>query len=172
MYKPLTSPKVIRNKFPGRCCECGHKVQAWEGIAILLPNDAKWKTAHMECQPKLADPFMAEDILREQEAAAAELAKEQAAAEKAAKKALLAAKLGIDFKTVLESSTKQYSWNDHSEWAHPFTGDGTDDEFREMVQTPAQSSWGQLRWSNGVCLVKVDREAKKVYLSESVSLCD
>ena len=161
---------VIQNKFAKACSVCQGRVGAFEGIAFL--NGGKWETAHYHCREDLAQPIVymlnaaLEKELKEKQE---KLSKAEKA--KAEREALLA-KLGIDFKTEIDSVYQQHAWNDYYEWSCPFTGDGTDEEFKMAVRSPAQSSYGKLRWSNGRSVVSIDRINKLIRMSESVSLCD
>src|SRR5574343_868591 len=161
---------VIQNKFAGKCRCCGKRVSAYEGIAMSFGSG--WATAHFDCEPEYAAPLVAAiNAEKKKQADAYEAQKAAQAVATAAHEALLS-KLGIDFKTAVDVKYEQHAWNDYSEWSCPFVGEGTDEEFAQAIRTPAQSSYGKLRWSNGRSLVSVDRVNKLVRMSESVSLCD
>lgn len=154
------------NKFPGKCCQCG--CRQWTGTAVCVKTSSGYRLFCEQCDPKRFSqvfPQVIQKRLKEAEAA------RQAAEEKALIEQLRT-KLGVDLNNQTQVSYRQEAWCDVSVWTVPFTGDGTDAEFRRVVQTPAQSLYGALRASNGVSLVKVDRSAKTLTLSESVSLCD
>lgn len=161
---------VIQNKFAGKCRCCGKRVGAYEGIAMTFGSG--WTTAHFECEPEFSAPLVADLRKRQEELEAKETAQAKALADAKEAWEALVSKLGIDFKTEVDSVAQQHAWNDYYEWSCPFTGDGTDEEFAKALRTPAQSSYGKLRWSNGRNLVSVDRVNKLVRMSESISLCD
>lgn len=166
----MTPKKVISNHYAKRCVCCGDRVEAHTGIAFLV--DSKWLTAHYECEPVLAEPWIKarEERLLEREA---KLQAEEAQKVKfEARMAELAAKLGVNKMSRLNPTAQQYAYNDVFEWDCPFDGDGTDEEFKEFLTRGPQNSWGQLRWSNGLHIVSIDRINKLVRMRESVSLAD
>lgn len=166
----MTPKKVISNKYSKRCVCCSELVEAHQGIAFLVDN--KWLTAHYECEPKLADPWIQDrnQRLAERQAQVKAEAEQKAAFE--ARMNELAAKLGVNKQSRLNPTAHQYAYNDVYEWDMPFDGDGTDAEFKEFLSRGPQNSWGQLRWSNGLHIVSIDRVNKLIRMRESVSLAD
>lgn len=165
----MTAPVVIINKFSGKCRVCGKSVGALQGIAI---KDAgcKWQTAHLECEPVLADPIL---TAREEKRAA--FRKEEAEREALKKQraeyiAALLEKTGLDLSSEVVVSSIQGAWSDDFISYFTFSGEATLEELRALLCTPADSSYGKLRWSNGRSVLRV--EGNKVFVSESVRICD
>ena len=149
--------KIIVNKYQGKCAICGKRVPPSEGLAYL---DDGWKVAHLDCKPEYAKVIKGKEI-------AAEKSAEDAKAEWLA----LGEKLGI-IKEPLNTQYRQLAWSDETTWSYAYTGEGTLEEFRKYLTTKPQSSWGALRWSQGVGVMEVDPVCKLVHLKESVGIAD
>lgn len=154
------------NKFPGKCCQCG--VRQWTGTAVCVKSPSGYKLFCEGCDPaRFAQVFP--QVIKKRLKDAADAAQAQVEKELIEK---LRQGLGVQLDNQTKVSYRQEAYCDVSVWTVPFTGEGTDEEFRRVVQTPSQSLYGALRASGGVTLVNVDREAKLLTLSETVRLCD
>ena len=158
---------VIANKYPKTCLVCGHRVQAYEGIAFVNHG---WQVAHYECRPDLAADILAEKQKKLSEFKAKEEAKAKQMAETKAEREAILAKLGILFDIEIDVVYQQNAWDDYHEWSYPYTGEGTIDEFKKVLGTSPQSSYAKLRWSEGVKVLSLDVENKLVRVCESVTL--
>ena len=154
----MSNPMIIVNKYQGKCGVCGKRVPPQHGLVYL--SEGGWVASHLDCSPEYAE------VLYDR-AEKAEKAAEASAAEAKA----LSDKLDID-PTPLNVETKQLAWSDETTWTYSYRGDGTLEEFKKVLETGAQSSSGQLRWSNGRKVVWLDPVAKLVTMQESISLCD
>ena len=159
------------NKYPGKCIKCNSKIGAGIGICFK-PVGGSFACGCKTCFPEMYQSVYAVEIARieAQRKKAAEL--EARRLELVAERNALIQKLGLCLDSPFDSKTQQFSYSDLTEWKVPFNGDGTDDEFRKAVQSPAESLYGKLRASGGVGLVSINREEGYVVLSESVQLCD
>lgn len=162
-------PVVIINKFAGKCRVCGKTVPALTGIAIKDGN-CKWQSAHHECESALSAP-----ILKAQEEKRAKYLADKKAAEEfkalvAARRAELIEQTGIDLSSEQSVSSVQGAWDDTFLSYYTFSGTGTLADFRVLLETPAESSYGKLRWSRGRRVTKV--EGNRVFVSESIGICD
>lgn len=167
--KATASVVVILNKFSGRCRVCGKPVPALSGLAIK-EGSCKWQAAHYECESVLAAPLLKE---REEKRAAYKAEQEAKEAFKravAARRDELLEKTGLDLTSGQVISSACGAWNDSFTTAYSFSGEGSLSDFKELLDTPAESSYGKLRWSNGRRVTKV--EGNKVFVYESVGLCD
>lgn len=167
---------VISNKYPNRCAKCGKRVESHTGIAFWQKG---WAVGHFECFPEYsvdvktwADKAKAQNEKLAAEAAAKQAAKQAAIEAKKAERDALLAKLGVLTDITFDMKQTAYAYSDDYVWAHPYTGEGTLEEFKKALNTPAESGYGKLRWSGGVSVVKVDPESKQVTLTESIRLCD
>lgn len=176
----MSKTTVIFNKFNGVCCQCGLRVDALAGIAFKSGSDP-WAVAHHDCKPALSAPLLKQQeaqrqayLEREAERQVKEAAKE---AEKALRKAQqqarregLLLKTGLDLASRVNVEHHQHAYNDSYVDVLTFSGEGTIEEFNELLATPAQSSWGKLRWSEGESVSRI--EGNKVFVSGSVGICD
>ena len=158
------------NKYNGKCIKCGSKVIATDGICFQF--NGAWACGCRSCFPaESSGLFAARDSKNAKAIAEMEALEARRVAAIAERKALIE-KLGLCLDSPFDCKTTQGSWNDYSEWKVPFNGDGTNDEFRQAVQTPRQSLYHSLRASQGVQLLEVNKAEGYVVLGESVSLCD
>lgn len=160
---------VIINKFPGKCRVCGKSVPALLGVAIK-EGSCNWQTAHCECEPVLSDPILKAREEKRAAYLAKEKAREEAKAAGAARRAVLFEKTGLDLSSEVQVSSSQGAYNDSFLSYYTFSGEGSLGDFQELLNTPAESSYGQLRWSNGRRVTKI--EGNRVFVSESISACD
>lgn len=153
--------KVIRNKFAGKCSRCGKKVPAGFGIAYL--EGQGWQVSHLECSPALAAPFVKEETDKAK-------AKLKAIEDKKARIDFLTKKLKVS-KTSLNQVSKQWAWSDEHDWQLAYAGEGTLEEFKELLESRAATGVG-LRTSQGVRVTGLDTERRLVSLHESIMLAD
>lgn len=160
---------VIINKFPAKCRVCGKPVPALTGIAIK-DGACKWQSAHYECESVLSAPILEARKLKRDKFLAEQKVQEEAKAAKAARRVSLLEKTRLDLSSEVQVSSCQGAYCDSFLSYFLFHGEATIEELRELLVTPPQSSAGQLRWSNGRMVVRV--EGNKVFVSESISMCD
>jgi hypothetical protein len=154
------------NKFPGKCCKCGDR--QWSGTAVCVKSDAGFKIFCERCDPNRFAQVFPQVLRKRQQDEEQRVRSEQ-------EKALIEAtrvKLGLNLQDQTSLSYRQDAWCDVSEWSVPFINDGTDEEFALAVRTPRQSLAGNLRASQGVSLKAIDRQGKRLILTETVALCD
>ena len=164
-----SNPVVIINKFAGKCRVCGKSVPALSGLAIK-DGACKWQSAHYECESVLAAP-----ILKAQEEKRAKYLAEKRDAEAfkaavAARRVELIEKTGIDMSSEQNVSSSQGAWDDSFVSCFTFSGEATLADFKELLETPAESSYCKLRWSRGRRVTKI--EGNRVFVSESIGICD
>jgi hypothetical protein len=137
-------------------------------LAFLVANGAKWQIAHYDCKPSLAKELQDKGkALVEKEKAQLEAECAKMAAAKALKE-----KLGIDFDGAKCVKSAQLAWSDEYDYEASYSGEGTDDDFRQALYQGEESSYGALRWSGGRKLNKLDRDAKIVGWHQSIRLAD
>jgi len=160
------------NKYAGKCLKCGTKVHATDGICFRQFGIGPWAIGCRSCFPAESAGLFAARDAKNAKALADMAALEARRAQLVADRKALIEKLGLCFDSPFDSKTKMHAWSDYTEWKIPFNGDGTDDEFRQAISTPAQSLSGALRASGGCGLVSINREEGYVVLGESTNLCD
>lgn len=159
------------NKYKGRC-KCGAHVYPNEGICFRPFNGAPYSVACRNCYP-----LESAKVYADRDSAKAVEAKklmdlETRRQDLIAYRNALIARLGLCMDSPFDMTTKQLSYSDHTEWKVPFNGEGTDMEFKHVLEsTPSKITTG-LRSSAGVKITAINREEGYVALSETIHLCD